>query len=433
MSYRYPLLAASFLIAASATAADWPRWRGPNNDDVSLEKGLMQKWPEGGPKLVWTGTNLGTGWGTPSIADGKVFGMGTRGGKDGVWALKEADGKEIWFTPFADPASGIGKQTNGPGSTPTYAKGKVYTVSHNGTVACMDATTGKTAWTKSYTADFGAGRLPSWGYNDSVLVDGDTVICAPGGPKAALVALKADTGAVIWTTDAGQVGGGAGYSSPVKATFGGTPMYVVLSGTSAGIVGVHAETGKLLWQYNGKGANGGTAQIPTPIVKGDLVWVSCSYQNGGSALLKVSGAGDKFDVKAIKTHEKPDLNNHHGGMVLVGDYIYFGHDQNQGSPVCVELKTGEIKWGPIKKSSDFANGGGSAAYTYADGRLYVRYQNGVMTLADPSPEGLKLVSSFKLPPASVASYSQSWPHPAVSNGKLYIRDQNAMYVYNVKA
>lgn len=436
MSLRHPLLAAVLLIGAAATttAGDWPRWRGPNNDDVSTETGLLKTWPANGPPVAWTAKDLGLGWGTPSVAEGKIFGIGTRGGKDGVWALNEKDGKELWFSPFADPATGLGKQTNGPASTPTFHKGKLYTVSGNGTVVCMDvASKGKTVWTKNYVKDFG-GRVPQWGYNDSVLIDGNKLICAPGGATAAVAALNPDTGAVIWTADAGPVGGGAGYSSPVKATIGGIPMYIVLTGTQAGVVGIHADTGKVLWKYNAKGANGGVAQIPTPIVHGDKVWVSCSYPNGGSALLQIVPAGkDKCDVKVLKTHEKNDLNNHHGGMVLVGDSIYFGHDQNQGYPVCVDFQTGEIKWGPIKKNSEFANGAGSAAVTYADGRLYFRYQNGIMVLIEPSPDALKVVSSFKLPAPNVVSYSSSWPHPVIANGKLYIRDQNVMYCYNVKS
>ncbi|MBA4191167.1 MAG: polyvinylalcohol dehydrogenase [Planctomycetaceae bacterium] len=432
MSTRYPLLAAVLLFASTALAEDWPTFRGPNRDGVSTEVGLLKSWPKDGPKLVWTAKNLGIGWGTPSVADGKIFGIGTRGGKDGIWAVTEKDGKELWFTPFADPAEKVQKQTNGPGSTPTYHKGKLYVVSHNGTVAAFDAAKGKELWSKSYISDFG-GKLPAWGFNDSVLIDDDKVICAPGSPKAALAALKPDTGATIWTTDAGDVSGGQGYSSPVKATIGGVPMYVILTGAKGGLIGVNAATGKVLWQYKNTPAAGGVAQIPIPVIKGDLIWVSCSY-GGGAALLQIVPAGkDKFEVKEIKTYIKKDLNNHHGGMVLVGDHIYFGHDQNQGYPVCVEFKTGEIKWGPIQKNSDFAGGMGSAAVLSADGRLYFRYQNGVMVLTEPSPESLKVVSSFKLPPPNEKSYSQSWPHPVIANGKLYIRDQNVMYSYSVKA
>ncbi len=438
MTPRAALLACTFLTAATLTAADWPGFRGPNRDGISTETGLLKKWPDAGPPLAWTAKNLGLGWGTPAVADGKIYGLGLRDGKDGVWALNEADGKELWFAPIADTAPDHGPQTNGPASTPTIHNGKVYAVSHGGTVACLDAANkGKVVWTKSYAGDFGGvgvGNVKDktkWGYNDSVLADGDKIVCAPGGPKAALAALKADTGEVIWTAEAGPVGGGQGYSSPIKATFGGVPMYVILTGSAGGLLGVHADTGKVLWRYKGTAATGGVAQIPIPVIKGDLVWVSCSY-SGGAALLQIVPKGkDAFDVKEIRAYKKPELNNHHGGMVLVGDHVYFGHDQNKGFPVCVEFKTGEIKWGPITK--DVAGGAGSAAVLSADGRLYFRYQNGTMVLIEPSPEDLKVVSSFKLPPPDVKSYSQSWPHPVIANGKLYLRDQNLLHCYNVKA
>jgi outer membrane protein assembly factor BamB len=432
---RLPLIAAGLLSACTALAADWASFRGPNRDGICKETGLLQAWPKDGPPKVWTAGGLGIGFGTPSVAGGKIYGIGSRNGKDGVWALNEADGKELWFTPVADTAN-IAKNTNGPASTPTVHNGKAYVVTSGGTVGCLDAATGKLAWKKSYTADFG-GQVPVWGFSDSVLADGDTVVCIPCGPKAAVAALKADTGAVVWAAPLGPVdtgkGGGAGYSSPTKATFGGVPMYVVLLDAGHGLLGLDAKTGKVLWQYKGTAAAGGIAQIPVPVIRDDLVWVSCSY-NGGSALLRVAAEGkDKFSVKELKRYSKPELNNHHGGMVLVGDHVYFGHDQNQGYPACVEFKTGEIKWGPEKSAKAVGGGQGSAAVLYADGRLYFRYQNGVLVLIDPSPDGLKVVSSFALPAADVRSYPQSWPHPVVANGRLYVRDQNALHCYNVKA
>ena len=263
-------------------------------------------------------------------------------------------------------------------------------------------------------------------------MDGDKVIAAPGGTAAAVVAFKADTGEVIWkTANAGASGGGQGYSSPVKATIGGTPMYIVLLGQSAGLVGVNTETGKVMWQYK-KAALGGVAQIPTPIVKDDLVWLSTAYK-GGSAVLKLAPAGaDKFEVKEVKTYAQ-ELMNHHGGSVLVNGHVYFGHGQNQGYLACVELKTGELKWGPEMKAANTGGGSGSAATVYADGRIYFRYQNGTMVLVDPSPEALKVVSAFKLPPPDVKSHTASWPHPVIVNGRMYIRDQNVMYAYDIRA
>lgn len=442
MKMQATVLTAITLSGAVAIGNDWPGFRGPNRDAISPETGLMKEWPKEGLKQLWKAKNLGLGWGTPSVAGGVIYGVGSRNGQDGVWALRESDGSELWFSPFADSPTGRFPQANGPASTPTIHKDKVYTVSSDGTVCCMNASDGKIVWTKSYVKDFG-GMVSdtngvAWGYSDSVLVDGDKVICTPAANGAVLVALKAATGETIWKADAGEIAApdsrgfssGQGYSSPVPAMIGGVPQYLILSGNGAGLVGVHADTGKVLWQYKGKAATGGVAQIPMPVVKGDRVWVSCSY-NGGAALLQiVSRDKQTFEVKELKTYRSQQLNNHHGGMVLVDDHVYFGHGRNGGSPVCVDFNTGDIKWGPERSP---AGGRGSAAVLYADDRLYFRYENGILVLIEPNPNQLKVVSSFQLPDADQRSHPQSWPHPVIVNGKLLIRDQTVMYCFDLTA
>jgi outer membrane protein assembly factor BamB len=425
MATRLPLLAAGFLFACTATASDWPSFRGPNRDGVSKETGLLQEWPKDGPPKLWTAKNLGLGFGAPIVVEGRIFGLGTREGKDGMWALKEADGSEEWFTPFADPRDS--RQNNGPSGSPTYSSGKLYATSTNGTLACLDAANGKIAWQASYANDFGS-PAQGWGFTETPLVDGEKLIVTPGSAKATVVALQKDTGKVLWKTETeGGAGRAGGYSSPVKATVGDIPMYIVLLGQTGGLIGVHADTGKLLWQYTAA-ALGGTAQIPMPVVKGDLVWFATSYR-GGSALLQLIPQGtEKVSVKELKTYRQ-DLMNHHGGMVLVGDHVYFGHGHNAGQPVCVNFKTGEIEWGPERYP---AGGNGSAAVVYADNRLYFRYQNGKMVLIEANPEQLKVVSSFQLPEPTVRSHSQSWAHPVIASGKLYLRDQQVMYCYDIK-
>ncbi len=426
MSIRVPLLAAGLLFASAALADNWPAFRGPNRDGVCKETGLLKEWPKEGPKVAWTAKGLGLGYGTPTVAKGMIFGMGTREGKDGIWALKEADGTELWFTAFDDPRKT--NQNNGPSASPTYDDGLVFAVSSLGKLVALDAEKGEKKWQRDYVKDF-KGSVPAWGFTDSVLIDGDKLICTPGGSKAGLVALDKKTGKDIWTSEIpGGGSGGGGYCSPEKVKLVGAEMYVVLMGKAAGLVGVAPETGKLLWSYTVTAAGGGVAQIPIPIVSGDSVWVSCSY-SGGSALLKIEADGaEKFKATEIKTYKKPELNNHHGGMVKVGDYAYFGHNQNDGKPVCVDLKTGEIKWGPEKASP--GGGGGSAAVLSADGRLIFRYQNGVVVLIEPSPAKLNVVSSFK---EADRSGKESWAHPVIANGKLYLRDQDKLTCYDVKA
>ena len=408
----------------AATANDWAEFRGPKRDGVCTETSLLKEWPAAGPAQLWSAQNLGIGFSTPTIADGMIFGMGTRDGKDGIWALKQTDGSELWFTPIDTPRET--NQNNGPSGSPTYDDGKLYTVSSKGQFVCLNAADGKEIWKIDYLEQYGS-SVPTWGFTDSPLIDGAHVIAIPASEKAAVVALNKATGKEVWkTVIPGGVGGGAGYSSAIKATIAGTPQYVILTGESAGVIGVDAASGKLLWQYKARPAAGGVAQIPIPIVTEDRVWVSCSYA-GGSALLQIVKEGGKFKANELKLYRKRELNNHHGGMVQVGDYAYFGHNQNDGNPVCVNLKTGAIQWGPEQNPEGCD---GSAAVLYADNRLYYRYQNGMLVLMEPSPEKLKVISSFKLPEPSGKEH---WAHPVIADGRLYIRDQEKLHCFDVKA
>ncbi len=418
---------AALLLAPAADLqvkpTDWPQFGGPNRNGFSPETGLLKQWPKEGPRKVWTATGIGGGFGSVSVVGGYVFGAGKRSdGKEYVWALDEATGQPKWATPFAGAAH-VGYD-EGTRSTPTYAAGKVYVVSMDGTLACADAATGKLLWHKSYTKDFG-GNVPGWGYSESVLVDGGKVIGTPCSRSAAMVALDANTGDVVWKATVKNPGGAGGYASAVKAEVGGVPMYVNLLGNAGGVVGVHAKTGKVLWQYTR--IMNGTANIPSPVVKGDLVFCSTGYGAGAALLKLVPGPGETVTVKELKHYSGGELQNHHGGMVPVGDYIYLGSQHNSGFPACVEFKTGEIKW---KQEQGAAGGAGSAAVAAADGMVYFRYENGVMALVKADPEQFTLVSSFKLPQPSG---KPSWPHPAIANGKLFIRDQDKLHCFELKA
>ena len=411
---------AAATMSADAKTFDWPQWRGPNRDGVSTETGLLQEWPKGGPPKLWTVKGCGGGYSTVAVAGGFIYGTGKIDNKDHVWCRKEKDGEQVWMTPVGDY-----KKTGyeeGPRGTPTVADGQVYAVTPGGTLVCVSAKDGKEVWRKDYVKDFGGG-VPGWGYCDSVLVDGDVVVCCPASKKAAVAALKAKDGSVVWQTEGAKVGGAAGYSSPVKTTVGKTDMYVVLLGKGGGVTGVDAKTGKLLWQYD-KVMNG-TANIPTAVVKGDMVWASTGYDDGGSALLHIKESGGKFEAEELKYYDK-QVQNHHGGMVLVGDYVYFGNRHGSGHPTCVDFKTGEVKW---KETKGAAGGGGSGSVVYADGRLYFRYESGKMALVKADPDKFEVVGSFDIPEPSK---KPSWQHPVVANGKLYIRDQDNLHCFDVK-
>jgi outer membrane protein assembly factor BamB len=278
-------------------------------------------------------------------------------------------------------------------------------------------------WGGAFAYTYSSGLLTAGFESESVLVDDGKVIGTPCSKDAAIVALDAKTGEVIWKTSVKNPGGAGGYASPVKAELNGVPMYITLLGNAGGVVAVHAKSGKLLWQYT-KMMNG-TANIPSPVVKGDLVFASTGY-GAGAALLKMKADGENVTVEELKFYKGNQLQNHHGGMTLVGDYVYLGNQHNQGFPACVELKTGEIKW---KENNAPRGCEKSAAIAAADGMIYFRYENGVIALVEANPEEFKLVSTFKIPEPS---NKPSWPHLAIASGKLYVRDQDKLHCFNLK-
>ncbi len=355
----------SLASGSGALSGEWPQWRGPQRDGISPETGLMKSWPADGPPLAWQARGLGRGYSSLAIAGGKIYTMGQRGGNEYLIALNQADGQQAWAT-----AVGRADHSNG---TPTVDGDLVFCVGLSGDLLCANAQTGGEIWRKNYGRDFGGRMMSGWGFSESPLIDGDRLICTPGGEKAAMVALEKRTGNVIWSAPmpyGGQRGqDGAGYSSIVVSNGAGMKQYVQVMGR--GVVGVDAETGQVLWRYD-RIANG-TANIPTPIVKGDYVLCSTGYGDGGTALLKLSGGRGRVAVSEVYYHAARDVQNHHGGMVLLGDYVYLGHGHNNGLPMCMQFSTGKVAWGPGR-----GPGSGSAALAYADGHLYFRYENGVM-------------------------------------------------------
>jgi outer membrane protein assembly factor BamB len=419
------LLALPLLPAFAATAPtssgpkpfDWPQWRGPNRDDVCKETGLLQTWPADGPPVVWKRKDLGGGYTTPSVAAGRVIGMSYRGNDEVVWALDEATGAPLWATALGPKPDAY--TNDGPRSTPTVDGDRLYAVGVGGTLACLESATGRVVWRKSFPKDFHGHMMTGWGYSESPLVDGDKLICTPGADDAALAALDKKTGKVLWTATV-PAGGGSGYASVMPAEVGGVRMYVNWLKTK--LVGVAAKDGKLLWEYDAI-ANP-TANIPTVIVRGEYVFASSGYGEGGSALLKLVPATGGVTAQQVYHLGATKLQNHHGGMVLVGDHLYFGHGHEKGDPVCVEFLTGKVVW-----KQTHPPGHGSAGVVYADGNLVFRWQDGTVGLIAATPAGYQLKGSFKQTDRSAA---EAWSHPVIANGRLYLRDQDVLICYDVK-
>ncbi|MCA9266866.1 MAG: PQQ-like beta-propeller repeat protein [Planctomycetales bacterium] len=403
-----------------ALAADWPQWRGPQRTGVSEETGLLQDWDAQQPKLLWMVEGTGHGYAGVSIAEGTIYTTGNFGDGQAVVALNAADGSQLWRQAItdSDPKHGY----DGSRSTPSIDGDRLYVVSSNGAIHCLRRNDGSVAWSRDFK-DWGGKMMSGWGFAESPLVDGPWVLCTPGGSDAMIVALDKMTGEEIWKSAQGEFGGkgkdGAGYSSIVVSQGAGVKQYVQLTGR--GVIGVRASDGKFLWGYN-EVANT-TANIPTPVVSGDYVFASSGYGTG-AGLVKLSAEGDGVKAEEVYFLPGKTFQNHHGGMLLIGEHIYCGHNHNNGFPICLALKTGEVIWGGDERGA----GSGSAAVVYADGNIIFRYQDGVVALVEATPSGYKLKGKFK----PEYQEGKSWAHPVVVDGKLYLREQNKLMCYDVK-
>lgn len=405
--------------------ADWPRFHGPANDSLCREKNLLQSWPEGGPRLLWTAEGLGRGYSTISIADGKILTMGDRveqGGADPaeaqfVIALDLQTRRELWATPVGPP-----HEDGGPRCTPTVDGDSVYAIGTDGALVCLDVETGALRWDASLTEDFDGAYMSIWKFSESPLIDGDRLICTPGGAEATMVALDKRTGAVLWKCALPELGekgvDGAGYSSAVVAEICGIRQIVQMLGR--GVIGVDAQTGRFLWGYN-RIANS-VANVTAPVVRGDYVFASTAY-NTGSVLLRITRAGDELKAEEVYFLKSRDFQNHHGGVVLVGDYIYGGNGPNRGDPTCIEFGGGRIAW------KGRAPARGSAAVLYADGHLIFRYDRGEVLLIEASPDAPRIKGRFQTPTGE----GPGWAHPVIHQGKLYLRHDNVLWCYDLRA
>lgn len=411
MSPRLLPALAAFFLSAPCWADDWPQWRGPNRDGISTETGLLKEWPEGGPALVWKATDIGGGYSTPSVADGRVFVISDRDQEEFCLAFDEESGDKIWEVLLGAVGRNQGPQYPGSRSTPTVDGDLVYALGSDGDLLCLSAAFGDVKWRKNYKEDFG-GVMGMWAFAESPLVDGNLLICTPGGESATLVALNKTTGEVVWKS---PIGDAAGYASPISIEVDGTKQYVQF--VHNGVVGVDAKTGELSWRYDR--TKDQAANIMTPVYHEGLLFSSANRTGGG--LIRLERAGD--DVNVEQVYFSPStMAVSIGGTVLVDGYLY-GTSGRRGELCCVEFATGEEKWR--------AECVGTGAVCYADGHLYVRGQDeGTVALVVASPEGFTEKGRFTPPDHGE---KPAWPHPIVANGRLYLRDQGVLQCYDVSA
>ena len=388
---------------------DWTQFRGPDRSNRSDDVDLLFDWNQTPPVPAWQARNLGEGYSSVSVQGNRVFTMGTRNNREVVFALDLKNGKELWFTPLGS----IFKdgQGNGPRSTPTLDGSLLYALGANGDLACLDVKTGGITWRMNILSQFKGSNI-TWGISESVLIDGEKLICTPGGQNSAMIALKKHTGELLWRC-AIPGNPAAGYASPIKVRVQGVEQYVTF--TSQSLIGVRSSDGKLLWK-DGSSANG-TANCSAPIFEDSSLFSASGYGTGG-ALLKLSSSGRQ--TSATQVYHTKKMKNHHGGMVVVNGYLYGSDDP--GILTCLELKTGKLQW---KNRSV-----GKGSLTYADGHLYLRSEQGPMALIEANPKQYIEKGRMQQP---FRSDRPAWSHPVVTAGKLFLRDQSNLLVYNLKA
>ncbi|HWN09173.1 MAG TPA: PQQ-binding-like beta-propeller repeat protein [Pyrinomonadaceae bacterium] len=381
------------------TGGNWPQWRGTNRDGISKETGLLKQWPENGPPLVWKTTGAGGGYSSFSISDGKLYTMGLRDDKEYVIAFDVATGKQLWAT--AHGGAFRNDRGDGPRGTPTVDGGTLYSLGGSGDLSAIDAKNGKLLWSQNVLQKFGGSNI-TWGISESPLVIGEKVLVNAGGPGASIVALNKKDGTLIWKSQSDR----AGYSSAIPVQVGNTTHVVFFTHTRG--LGLDLKDGKLLWEYP-RAANN-VANAATPVVRGNRVFITSDYGNGGG-VVEISADG-----KAQEVYFTKDMRNHHSSSILIGDHLY---GFSGGILTAMRFDNGEVAW------KDRSVGKGSIVF--ADGHLYALSETGVVGLVEVTPTGYKEKGRFRIPQENLPT----WAHPVVAGGRLYLRDQDTIYAYDV--
>jgi outer membrane protein assembly factor BamB len=407
-SHAIAFLATAVLTATPLLSADWPQWRGAGRVGHSPDTSILAPWPKSGPKQTWVFKDAGVGYSSFSIVGTRLFTMGARQKSEQVICLDATTGKELWATSLGPVYEN--NWGDGPRSTPTVDGDHLYALSATGILACLNIKDGTEVWKVDVVKSLG-GELQGWGYTESVLIDGDHVICTPGGQQGTMAALHKKTGAVVWQSS--KLKGPAQYSSPIRIEVNGQPQYAQLLMNK--VVGIAPKDGALLWETSFPGR---VAVIPTLLFHDNSVYATAGYGTG-CQMIKLDGAEPEV------VYEEKSITNHHGGVIVVDGKIY-GHS-DKGGWTCQDFLTGKIEW------QDESLGNGTC--TYAAGHLICVDENdGTVVLATAKPDKWQEISRFKLAPQTSIRKKEGriWSHPVVVNGRLYLRDQDLIFCYNVQ-
>jgi outer membrane protein assembly factor BamB len=399
---------------------DWPQWRGPRRDGISDEKGLLQSWPDGGPKLLWKIDGLGKGWSSPIIVGKRIYITGDVGNDLVIFAL-DLSGTVKWKV-----KNGRAWKGPYPGARAccVFSEGRLYNMNAYGQVACLDAESGQELWAVNILERFN-GKNITWALSECLLVDGRNLIVTPGGKKALMAALDKLTGRTIWTTE--PLGDDrTSHCSPILFRYAGRRL--ITSCSSAHGFGVDADTGKLLWTVPLRNPDG--VNVSTPVYGSGCVYYVTPYAELGRAYRLVTN-GQTIIAKHLWTCP---LDTVTGGAVLVGsatgnDTLFAAGYRDSKWWFGIDWQTGRTKF----ELKDFTTG----SAIYADGRLYCLDEQGRVGLLSlglltekPGPDGLvEVAGHFALLPRKV---HDAWTHPVLLNGRLYLRYHDMLFCYDVK-
>jgi outer membrane protein assembly factor BamB len=399
-------------------AQDWSQWRGPNRDGVYRETGLNLNWAETKPALAWTFRQAGVGYSSPAIVGTTLYCLGAENGQDFVFALDTETGNLKWKQVLGPQYVDGQNRGNGARGSITVDGDRLYFVRGKGEVHCVAAADGRMIWQKEFIRDFGGKLMSDWGFSESLLVDGNFVICTPGGTGGTLVSLDKNSGNLVWRSTGWA--DDAGYSSPIAADVNGVRQYIQQS--SKGVAGISARDGRLLWKVDIAGYR--TAVIPSPIYQNNMVYVTSGY-GAGCNYIRLTREGDGF--KADVVYANTNMTNQHGGVVLMSGHIYGFHDA-QGL-VCQNLSTGESVW--AERQQGLFKG---AVLGVNDRLLLQSERGGLLAIVAASPQGWREFGRMEFPERTKIENADNmiWTHPVIANGKLYVRDHDLLFCYKLK-
>jgi len=398
-------------ITLAQEKGEWPCFHGLSRDNKSAETGLLKKWPETGPELLWTITDLGKGYSSVSIAEGYLYTAGVIEKQTVVFAF-DLNGKLVWkkFNGQSwETTMSHARAYTGSRSTPTYNDGLVYHLSDLGRLAAFNYRTGKEIWVLELREFFEA-EVPEYGYSESVHINGDLLYCNPAGKKGFMICLNKKNGELIWANT--EIPGTVGFTSPIITEFGGYRQIVNL--TSNCVYGADTKTGRLLWSMAYK--NSRSNNCTDAIFHDGYVFASSGYGKG-SILIKLTASGKEIIPETV--WHTALMDNHHGGVILHDEYFY-GAGHNARGWFCLDFMTGEQMWKAQGKGSLF----------YADNMFYFLEEKGTMKLVKATPEQYDEVSSFNVP---IGGEGMHWAHPVVCGGRLYIRHADKLFAYEIRS